>query len=175
MTLNYRLVNTAGGWMGLVWSQRGLRRVYLPERAAARLREAIRGDHPNAREDAAGAAELAEALRSFFEGERVRFETIYDWGDASAFDVAVWKACARLGYGRTVSYGDLAERVGRPRAARAVGAAMGRNPRPIVVPCHRVTRSDGSLGGYSGPGGTEFKQRLLAMEQAVVGREAAPV
>ena len=81
---------------------------------------------------------------------------------------AVWKACRAVGYGKTTSYGELARRAGRPGAARAVGTAMRRNPWPIVVPCHRVLKGDGSIGGYSGRGGVKFKRQLLEMEAALL-------
>ncbi|MBU0617216.1 MAG: MGMT family protein, partial [Planctomycetes bacterium] len=78
--------------------------------------------------------------------------------------------CRRVCYGQTRSYKQLAEQLGRPGAARAVGTAMSRNPCPIVVPCHRVVRSDGSLGGFSGPDGVNTKHRLLQMEAAASTR-----
>jgi methylated-DNA-[protein]-cysteine S-methyltransferase len=165
----FRIVRTKLGYVGMVASPRGLCRIYLPERSADALRRRIRRDLPDIREDGRLLPELADTLRRYFAGERVEFDVRLDCGDAADFRADVWQACLRVGYGKTVSYGELARRAGRPGAARAVGTAMSHNPFPIVVPCHRVVKSDGSLGGYSGPQGVAFKRRLLEMEAAVCG------
>lgn len=82
-----------------------------------------------------------------------------------AFYQAVWTACAAIPAGTTVSYGELARRIGKPGAARAVGTALGANPFAPIIPCHRVIRADGKMGGYSGPGGIKMKQALLRKEK----------
>lgn len=166
MSREFRVVSTAAGFVAFAAGDLGLRRVWLPESSESTLRRRVAADMADARENPRLLPGLAAALRDYFEGRPVRFDTPFDWSGRSEFDIAVWKACAEIGYGRTQSYQDLASRVGRPRGARAVGAAMGRNPIPVVVPCHRVLRSDGELGGYSGPGGIAFKRRLLDMESA---------
>ncbi len=78
----------------------------------------------------------------------------------------VLQACRRIAFGRTTTYSDLARQVGSPRAARAVGSVMAGNPIPLIIPCHRVLRTDGGLGGFSAPGGTAIKQKMLRHEQA---------
>ncbi len=166
MTGAFRILSTKLGAVGIVAGERGLRRVYLPERTVGGLRQRIRREFPNAAEQATLLPRLADALRRYFAGQRVAFDVPLDWDGASPFEQAVWKACAGVRYGQTVTYQELGGRVGRSRAARAIGRAMARNPLPIVVPCHRVLRSDGGLGGYSGPGGVAFKRRLLEMEAA---------
>jgi O-6-methylguanine DNA methyltransferase len=83
------------------------------------------------------------------------------------FQQAVWKACMTIPEGETRSYGWIAERIGRPGAARAVGSALGKNPFAPAVPCHRVIKSDGSLGGFSAPGGLKAKLKLLKKERAL--------
>jgi methylated-DNA-[protein]-cysteine S-methyltransferase len=164
-TESYRIVGTRQGQMGIVAGPHGLRRVFLPCRSQAEARRAIRREFPEAVEDARLLPSVARGLRHYFDGQPVEFNTPLDCDGVSRFHAAVWQACRKVRYGKTVSYGELASRTGRPGAARAVGTAMSRNPFPIVVPCHRVLRSDGSLGGYSGPGGVALKQRLLAMER----------
>ncbi|GAB6166326.1 hypothetical protein JCM19992_23260 [Thermostilla marina] len=84
---------------------------------------------------------------------------------ATPFRRRVWEACRAIPFGRVRTYGELACRIGRPHAARAVGAALAANPLPLVVPCHRVIRGDGALGGFSAPGGIELKSWLLAFEK----------
>jgi methylated-DNA-[protein]-cysteine S-methyltransferase len=109
---------------------------------------------------------LAEAIRqveAYFAGERHDFELPLDWSLISGFNRQVLCALAAgVPYGTVVGYGDLAVRVGQPGAAQAVGMAMGANPLPVVVPCHRVVESDGGLGGFGG--GLETKRKLLALE-----------
>lgn len=103
-------------------------------------------------------------LDEFFEGRRRRFELPLDWRLIHGFGVAVLRATAAIPFGAVASYGQLAAETGNPRAARAVGTALGHNPMPIVIPCHRVLRAGGALGGYTG--GTWRKQRLLELEGA---------
>jgi methylated-DNA-[protein]-cysteine S-methyltransferase len=103
-------------------------------------------------------------LEQYFAGEREIFELpLHPLG--TAFQLAVWSALARIPYGVTISYGELARRIGKPAAMRAVGAANGRNPLPIVLPCHRVIGSDGSLTGFAG--GLPTKRFLLELEHAL--------
>jgi methylated-DNA-[protein]-cysteine S-methyltransferase len=81
------------------------------------------------------------------------------------FSQSVWRACAEIPAGETRTYGWIARRIGKPGAARAVGRALGANPFAPVIPCHRVVRSDGSIGGYSGPGGIQTKKKMLQKER----------
>ena len=83
------------------------------------------------------------------------------------FQISVWKRIAEIPTGQTVTYSEIAESIGRPKSFRAVANACGKNPFPIVIPCHRVLRSDGGLGGYSGKGGTDTKLALLESEKLV--------
>ncbi|MCQ9181884.1 methylated-DNA--[protein]-cysteine S-methyltransferase [Streptomyces sp. IBSBF 2953] len=115
--------------------------------------------------EAPGSPLLAEAIRqieAYFAGERRDFELPLDWSLISGFNRQVLRELCDVPYGAVVGYGDLARRVGQPGAAQAVGAAMGSNPLPVVVPCHRVVESDGGIGGFGG--GLETKRKLLALE-----------
>ena len=107
-------------------------------------------------------AEAAKQLREYFNGERQTF-TVPLNASGTAFQKTVWAALCDIPYGTTISYGELARRVGNAAASRAVGLANGRNPISIIVPCHRVVGSNGSLTGYGG--GLERKQALLALEE----------
>lgn len=109
-------------------------------------------------------AQAAYELSSFFMGDGHRFSVPLDLQAGSDFQRQVWSALLDIGYGETVSYGDLARRLGRPTGARAVGTAVGRNPVSVIVPCHRVIGADGSLTGYAG--GIERKTALLQFEAA---------
>ncbi|MEV7865987.1 methylated-DNA--[protein]-cysteine S-methyltransferase [Streptomyces sp. NPDC088124] len=131
------------------------------ERALAQLGDRL-GTEPV--ESASGL--LAGAIRelsAYFAGDLREFGLPLDWTLSSGFNRQVLRELAvGVPYGTVVGYGDLARRVGQPAAAQAVGAAMGSNPLPVVVPCHRVVESDGGLGGFGG--GLETKRRLLALE-----------
>lgn len=106
----------------------------------------------------------ARQIEEYFAGRRRRFELDLDWRLTAGFRREVLDHLTRIGYGRTESYTQVAAGAGSPRAVRAVGTACARNPLPVVVPCHRVVRSDGSPGGYAG--GAQAKRALLALEAA---------
>ena len=117
------------------------------------------------REDKAGLAQALTQLREYFDGTRQEFDLDLD-PDGTPFQKEVWAALQRIPYGITTSYGELAKSLGRPSASRAVGAANGKNPIAIVVPCHRVIGKDGSLTGYAG--GLTVKRALLELEKVGV-------
>jgi methylated-DNA-[protein]-cysteine S-methyltransferase len=137
---------------------------------AFRRRLASRGfaPYPLAAEADAGGADravierAARQLREYFGGRRHRFDLPLDFSGVSPFTRRVLEATAEVPFGRLDTYRAIASRVGKPSATRAVGNALGRNPIPVIVPCHRIIRSDSSLGGYTG--GLHIKQRLLAIE-----------
>jgi methylated-DNA-[protein]-cysteine S-methyltransferase len=113
-------------------------------------------------EDAGAFAQPTDELREYFAGERREF-TLRLAPHGTPFQQRVWQELCLIPYGETWSYGELASRIGQPSASRAVGLANGRNPLPIVIPCHRVIGANGSLTGYGG--GLPIKQQLLALER----------
>ncbi len=110
-------------------------------------------------------ADVRRQLEEYFDGRRHTFDLELALS-GSPFDVTVWRALREIPYGETISYGELARRIGRPDAVRAVGTANGRNPIAVIVPCHRVIGADGSLTGFGG--GLERKRRLLELEAGVL-------
>jgi methylated-DNA-[protein]-cysteine S-methyltransferase len=149
----YTTWNSPIGELTLVGDERALRALHLPRRP------------PNTASWARAEAPFADAilqLEEYFAGTRTEFELELD-PRGPAFDMAVWKLLAEIPYGETRSYGELASALGRPDRARAVGGANARNPLAIILPCHRVIGSDGSLTGYGG--GLECKRILLELEQ----------
>lgn len=164
----YRTVDSPVGTLLLATTERGLVRVAyeredfdhvletLARSLGARVRRAPR------RLDAA-AIELAE----YFDGRRETFDLDLDQALSSGFRRTVQQWLPHIGYGSTASYSEVAQQVGSPRAVRAVGTACATNPLPVVVPCHRVLRADGGLGGYIG--GLEAKRALLDLEAGVRG------
>lgn len=119
------------------------------------------------RQDEAFFRETARQLKAYFAGEMREFDLPLA-PEGTNFEQTVWKALQEIPYGETRTYGDLAQRIGRPTASRAVGAANGRNPIPIIIPCHRVIGANGSLTGFGG--GLPIKRQLLDLEGAVSGR-----
>jgi methylated-DNA-[protein]-cysteine S-methyltransferase len=127
---------------------------------------------PRVLEDHARLDEVKRELDEYFEGRRQKFELKVDWSLTRGFFQRILRETARLGYGELATYKQMAEAAGSPRATRAAGNALRSNPIPIVVPCHRIVRSGGNLGGYSGElgpyaGGPAIKQRLLELEGAL--------
>ncbi len=107
---------------------------------------------------------VAHQLREYLSGERKVFDLAIDWSVMTPFQALALRAVYAVGYGRTQTYADIAQQIGKPKAVRAVGRANATNPMPLVIPCHRILGSDGKLHGFSAPGGLETKAWLLRME-----------
>lgn len=164
------VVDTPLGELILVASSRGLVRIGLPGvdlGDTANLADAddVGGEPPRER---ATLLTAATQLTEYFSGQRKEFSVPLDLPAAQRFRERAQRGLLDIAYGQTESYSALAARLGNPRAVRAVGSACATNPLPIIVPCHRVLRSDGSLGGYAG--GLEMKQYLLELERASLAR-----
>ena len=153
-------IETPIGRLTLVASSTGLREVWFPTEDA----------DPHGTEDPSHPMLVAAAgqLGEYFAGTRQEFDIPLD-PQGTPFQLAAWRGLTTIPFGETVSYGEQAARIGLPGKARAIGAANGRNPLPIVVPCHRVVGSDGSLVGFGG--GLETKAWLLHHERQVLGLE----
>lgn len=123
-------------------------------------RPAVRAEEPT--------AEARHQVLEYLSGRRRSFSLPIDLRHLTAFQRTVLEAAQAVPRGQVATYGQIARRIGRPRAARAVGQALGSNPVPIVIPCHRVLASDGRLGGYSGRGGLRTKEKLLRLEGAMI-------
>ena len=174
-TIRFATFDTLWGCFGLAADGDAVCRTYLPQPDAGRLARLIADDIGNAaRQESGLMRHLQERIEAYFEGENVDFSTdpAVSLSGHGAFDQTVLATCRQIGPGHTVTYGQLAEEAGSPGAARAVGSVMARNPIPLIIPCHRVLRSDGSLGGFSAPGGIAVKQRMLELERAACGIDA---
>ena len=159
----FELFNTSLGWMGIVGSHKGLKRVILPQKSKeAVFRQLMNHGCVVGDQSPDMFGDLPHRLRQYLNGGLVYFPDSLDLVEATRFQQDVWQLVHTIPYGETRSYGWVANRLGLYKAARAVGQALGRNPVPIVVPCHRVTKSDGSLGGFGG--GVEVKEFLLGLE-----------
>jgi methylated-DNA-[protein]-cysteine S-methyltransferase len=157
---------TAWGRMGAVAGERGIRRVVLPHYLPDELVDLLAWEHPTAVRDERPFEQLISLTRAYFNARVVDFGAVAcDLPAPGSFSGKVYRACREIPYGRTLSYSELAGRVGREDAARAVAAAMGRNSTPLIVPCHRVIYADGRAGGFSAAGGEALKRRLLDLER----------
>jgi methylated-DNA-[protein]-cysteine S-methyltransferase len=155
----YDFYESPHGRILLVASEEGLSGVYFDgQKYHPRLDAAWRHDARHAL-----LRQAKRELAEYFGGERRRFEIALA-PDGTPFQRRVWKAISTVGFGKTITYGELARRAGSPGSARAAGAATGRNPIGIIVPCHRIVGANGSLTGYAG--GLEKKRALLALEGA---------
>lgn len=158
------LFETALGWIGVAVSGGGIVALNLPRPTREAALSDLRARWPKADllsdEDL---GDLADQLRRYAAGERVASSVNLDLSRQTPFRQRVLEAVLRIPYGETRSYAWIARQIGKPRAYRAVGQALGANPIPILIPCHRVVASDGDLRGYAG--GLEMKRRLLTLER----------
>ena len=171
LPLFHTVVDTALGPIGLMWrveeDRHPLVRVQLPAGGEPETERALTQRHPSTRAERLPAwiERLAGMIRAYAGGEEVDFAGVpVDFGPVEPLRGAIYVALRKLGHGEVVTYGELAERAGFPGQAQAVGQAMGRNPMPLVVPCHRVLAAGGKLGGFSAPGGVATKERMLRLE-----------
>lgn len=167
LTLSYFIIDTDMGWVGMLSGPKGLLATTLPQGSAeeACLQLGSRAKGAELSQEAFGG--LAPRLRNYFRGDRIDFSEKLDLSGMTAFQGRVYRACRLIQYGETRSYGWVAEQMKKPGAARAVGQALGRNPLPVIVPCHRVVAGNGGLGGFTG--GLETKGELLNMESGSAG------
>jgi len=151
MVLGYYVFSVGVCWAGVLASEAGLRRLTLPQRSASEAYQQLGDSIKQAAPSPDLFQDLVERLKAYF-----------DLSGATAFQREVWERTRLIPYGETRSYTWVAEQMGKPKAVRAVGQALGRNPWPVIVPCHRVLAANGGLGGFSG--GLEMKRFLLNLE-----------
>jgi methylated-DNA-[protein]-cysteine S-methyltransferase len=167
--LFYTIFKTPAGWMGLAGSVQGLRRVVLPQPTETKTAALLLENPHDAAPSAENFKDLTKRLQAYFSGKKAAFPDKLDYGDTTPFQQSIWEAARKIPYGQTHTYSWVAAQAGKPHAARAAGQALGRNPLPIIVPCHRVTLTGGGLGGFSAPGGTKTKEFLLKLESTGTG------
>ena len=152
----YTQMATPIGQLLLVADDAGLRQIVFPKNGV------VTGPEPGWRQDRSAFREPMLQLESYFTGQLESFDLPLA-PEGTPFQQGVWRELCKIPYGETISYGELARRIGNPKASRAVGLANGSNPIPIIIPCHRVIGSNGKLTGYGG--GLHIKEKLLALEK----------
>ena len=169
--IHYHVFETKLGTAAIAWNEAGVTRFNLPgpkDGATNRLGGATPAEPPP------HIAAIVEQARRYFAGERIDFNAIgLDLSGVEPSRRAIYETLRKVGFGDTVTYGELARRVGanEPQAAQEVGVAMARNPVPLIIPCHRVLAAGGKLGGFSAPGRTEAKERMLALEGVFIDNQ----
>ncbi len=171
MSHSYCLFETGIGTCAVAWTERGLKRVQLPDTDATATERHVSGEagRSSRTDPPPSILECVQLLQAYFRGDRIDFRGVrLDDEGISQFNTKIYRALSEVAYGTTTTYGALARSVGAPGASRAVGVAMARNPWPIVIPCHRVLASGQRIGGFSAPGGQMTKERLLTLEGSSV-------
>jgi methylated-DNA-[protein]-cysteine S-methyltransferase len=161
----YTIFKTKWGHFGLAANETGLLRTVLPCPTRKTVERILFAglDHPQL--DKNLLKPLQDKIIAYFKGKPVRFGVSIDLNDLPPFTKKVLTACRKIPSGKTVSYSQLAKIIGKPGASRAVGNALAKNPIPLIIPCHRVIHSDGSLGQFSAPGGKKLKRKLINLEK----------
>ena len=171
--MHYHLFETKLGFAGLAWSDDGIARFRLPDPDRASAVRQFKGNTESQSPPPQITAVIDDAER-YFCGARIDFTAVgLDLNSVDAFRRTIYDALRTVSFGETVTYGELAKRAGidAPQAAQDVGVAMARNPVPLIIPCHRVLAAGGKLGGFSAPGRTETKERMLALEGVFIGNQ----
>jgi methylated-DNA-[protein]-cysteine S-methyltransferase len=167
--IKYAIFPTKWGYFGLAATPKALLRTCLPGPGYEEIKARLLKDLPAARFDRTLFKPVQKRICAYFDAETIEFgpDIPLDLTGLTPFQAAVLTACRQLQFGRTTTYGQLAKKLSRPAAARAVANALARNPLPLIIPCHRVLCANGSLGGFSAPGGTELKAGLLRHERHI--------
>lgn len=163
--LKHTAFNTKAGWVGALASEKGLRSLSLPRPSREQALKCLKLKPARAVDSNDYFNGLVKQMNCYFNGQVVTFDQKLDISQATDFQNKVWQASRLIPYGETRSYLWLAKKIGHPGAARAVGQALARNPLPIIIPCHRVIKEDGSPGGFNG--GLKTKRLLLSLEKAL--------
>lgn len=160
-----KVFKTPFGWAGVAASEQGICKIVLPKKDKQAVERELRisGSKIATRSQSPALNKAVQLLSDYFSGKQVVFDLPLDTRLYTSFQQAVWKATAEIPCGETRSYAWIAKKIKRPKASRAVGQALGANPVAIIVPCHRVISSSGSLGGFAG--GLPLKKALLKLEQ----------
>src|SRR4051812_9970422 len=168
----YLVFETSGGFCGIAWTGAGIKRFQLPTSSAETTERSLLRRLPGAKRGTPPpeVGEAVSAAKRYFAGERIDFSGVrLDIEDQDEFFQRIYAAARRLAWGQTTTYGSLAKELGAgPEAARDVGQAMAKNPVPLIIPCHRVLAAGGKIGGFSAPGGSAAKVRMLALEGVTV-------
>ena len=161
----YAVFKTEFGYFGILGTENAIYRSCLPLPDSKGVEQVLLKHHPNAVSAPNLQKPLQKSVTAYFKGTYVDFSDVaVDLGEMTSFARKVLLACQKIPLGETYTYWELAKAAKKPTAVRATGSVMAKNPIPLIIPCHRVIRSDGKIGQFSAPGGANLKQRLLTLE-----------
>lgn len=164
----YDLFKTQWGWFVLLGNENGVIRTCLPVAHKEAIESRMLSDIPNAQRSKKEFSVLEKRIQDYYKSKPVDFSDVAVCLEGlSEFQQHVLSALRHVTYGKIVTYGQLAQLSGNPKAARAIGSVMAANPLPLIIPCHRVIKADGTIGHFSAPGGTNTKIRMLELEKVI--------
>ena len=164
------IFQTKWGYFGIAGTDSAICRTCLPGPKSAKIEAHLLGNNSAVQFDAGYFKRLQEQIKAYYEGSRVNFDPLIPilLDGFRTFSASVLTECRQVKFGQTTTYSGLAKKSGRSAACRAVGGALARNPVPLIIPCHRVLRTDGGLGGFSASGGVDVKKKMLELESRTV-------
>jgi len=165
--MKYVIFPTKWGYFGLAGIETNLCRTFLPVSNPDIIKTCFMKEFPDSEFDNNLLKTLQKQVVTYFEGKNVVFniDNAVFPGNFSKFTKRILTTCQKIKYGHTTTYLELAQKAGYPNASRAVGSALAKNPIPLIIPCHRIIRCDGKMGGFTAPGGTTLKKRLIEHEK----------
>lgn len=168
--MNYVIFQTKWGYFGIVGSDNNICRTFLPVTEPDLIKVCFLKEFPEATFDKNLFKNLQKQIIAYFEDKIVDFNTknTVFLNNFGKFPNSILKTCQKIKYGQTITYKELAQKAGYTNASRAVGNVLAKNPIPLIIPCHRIIRSDGKMGGFTAPGGTNLKKRLIQHENHII-------
>lgn len=168
-TVKYTIFNTRWGYFGLVVTQNAVLRTHLPDGDPEKLKSLLLKNLPKTEFQKSLLKSLQQQIIRYFDGQAVNFDPDLSLNLESftLFERKVLTVCRTVMFSQKISYTQLAKKAGTPKAVRAVANTLAKNPLPLIIPCHRIIRSDGQIGGFSAPGGKNLKKKLLKHEGLV--------
>ena len=163
---SYSIFKTNIGWCGVVTHKKELRRIFIGYKSYNQLIRQITEEFGKDLKKIPSSGEFIKKITLYCSGKKISFDSCkIEWHSLTTFQTKVLRGAMKIPYGTVSTYCKLAKTIGHPNSSRAVGNALSKNPFPLIVPCHRVVRSDGKIGGFSAGGGKELKEKLLRMER----------
>ncbi len=160
----FTIFETDLGWMGIAWQSKQIRETQLPQRNKDILSFSMEREHQG-KKAPLWVEKIIQKMQRHLQGSEEDFQNLpYFWDKVTDFQRKVYQGALQIPYGKVVSYKGLAEQIGKPKAARAVGQALSKNPFPLIVPCHRILASGNRPGGFTAYGGLNTKEKLLQIE-----------
>jgi len=172
--LKYAIFETKWGYFGLAGTDNAIYYTHLPTELTRKIKSGLLKKYHSIIYQKDYLSKIQKLITAYFNGCYINFNTNIrlQLPDISSFAVSILTACRKVTSGHTITYSQLAKKAGFPKAIRAAGTVLAKNPIPLIIPCHRVIRSDGQIGGFSATGGSKMKKRLLQFERKILQSNA---